>query len=71
MIKLVGNDASHILESDEVDHVVIGIKVAFDLDGGAIVMAVDSLAVIAVVRDEMPGAKDQVILGDVNFEARG
>ena len=70
MVELVGDDASHILESDEVDHVVIGIELAFDLDGRAIVMAVDSLAVIPVVRDEMPGAKDQVVFGDVNFEAR-
>ena len=46
----------HILESDEVDHIVIGIKVAFDLDGRPVIMA-DVLAVIAVVRDEMPLSK--------------
>ena len=70
MVELVGDGPGHVLESDEVDHIMIDIEVAFDLDGGPVIVAVDPLAVIAVVGDEMPGAEHQVVFGDVDFEAR-
>src|SRR5262249_5326315 len=66
VVQLVGELAHDVLEGDEVEDVVVLVEWAFDLGGHAIVMAVQALALAAVVRDEMPGAKDQVVLGDAD-----
>src|SRR5439155_10743119 len=42
-----------------------------DLDGGAVVVAVEAFALVAFVADEVPGAEDQVVLGDADVEAFG
>src|SRR5262249_37663103 len=44
---------------------------AFDLDGGAVVVAVQALALVAFVADEMARAEDEMVLGDTDFEALG
>ena len=44
------------------------VEVAFDLDRRPIVVAVDPLALIALIGDEMARAEDQVVLGDADLE---
>jgi hypothetical protein len=47
---------------------VVMVEISLDLNGRAVIVAMHPLAVVAVVRDEMPRAKDQVILGNANLE---
>ncbi len=68
MVELIRDRAGQVLESDEVDHVVVLVKIVLDLDRRPVVVAVETLAMVAVIGDEMPGAEDQVILGYANFE---
>src|SRR5213080_2751242 len=42
------------------------IQVSLDLDGGAVVVAVQPLALVALVADEMPRAEDEVVLADAD-----
>ncbi len=71
MVEPVDDRLGHVLQCDEVDHIVILIQVAFGLDGCTVIVAVESLALIALVRDEMPRAEDQVVLRDPDLEMTG
>ncbi len=42
MIELVGDRPGHVLERDEIDHVVVRVEVPLDLDRRAVVVAVQS-----------------------------
>ena len=58
-----------LLQGDEVEDVVVLVELALDLDGGAVVVAVQPLALVALVADEVAGAEDEVVLGDADLEA--
>ena len=69
MIELIGDRPGHVLEGDEVHHVVVRVEVPFHLDGRPVVVAVDPFATISLVRDEMSRAEHQVILRDPHLVA--
>ena len=69
VVQLVDDRLRQVLERDEVDDVVVLVEVALDLDGRPIVMAVDPLALIALIGDEVARAEDEVVLGDPDLEA--
>ena len=71
MIELVDDRPRHVLERDEVDDVVVRVQVSLNLDGRPVVVAVQPLAVVAVIRDEVSRTEHQVILGDADLVARG
>jgi hypothetical protein len=71
VVQFVGDGLGAMLESDEVENVMVDVQVPLDLDGGAVVVAVQPLAPVPLVADEMPAAKDQVVLGDADFVALG
>jgi hypothetical protein len=58
-----------VSQGDEVEDVMVLVERAVHLDGHAPVVAVDALALVAVEGDEVPGAEDEVVLGDADFEA--
>src|SRR5262249_3291829 len=53
----------------EVKDVEVIVERAFDLHGRAVVVAVQPFALVALVADEVPGAENQVVLGDPDLEA--
>ena len=76
MVQLGDQGAGQVAQRDEVEDVVVLVERPVDLDGHAPVVAVDALALVAVEGDEVPGAEDEVVLGDadgvaVRFHDRG
>lgn len=69
VIQLVGDRFGQPFQRDEIEDVVVGVQGAFDFDGGAIVMAVKPFAFVALITDEMPGTKDEMILRDADQES--
>ena len=65
VVELVGDRLQFVAEGNEVDHVLVFIQRAFDFDRGAIVVAVQPLADIAIEGDEVRGAEDMLFF----FEA--
>src|SRR5262249_45462925 len=57
------------LQGDEIEHVLVLVEFALDLDGGAVIVAVQPLALVALVADEVPGAENQVVFRDADLEA--
>jgi hypothetical protein len=68
VVKLIRDQASQVLESDEVDHVVILVELVLHLDRRPVIVAVEPLAVITVIGDEMASTEDEVVLGYSYFE---
>ena len=69
-----------VAERDEVDHVLVLVERASDLDRDAVIVAVQPLADIAVERDEVRGAEDVMFFfeadavgheGSRRFEGQG
>jgi len=58
MIDLVDDAAGQVLQRDEIEDVVILVEVVFHLDGRPVVVAVDPLALVSGVGDEVPRAED-------------
>ena len=67
MVELVGDGLGAVLQGDEIEDVEVVVETAFDFDGGAVVVAVQPFALVALVADEVPRAEDQVVLGDADF----
>src|SRR5262249_37023161 len=67
--QLGGQGGGVALQGDEVEDVVVVVEGALDLDGGAVVVAVEALALVALVADEVAGAEDEVVLDDADLEA--
>jgi hypothetical protein len=70
VVQLVDDRLRQVLEGNEVDDVVILVKVPLDLDGRPVIVAVNPLALIALIRDEMTRAEDEVVLRDADLESR-
>lgn len=66
MIETIANKAQDFLQRDEVEDVVVVIQPALKRRGRAVVVAVQGLALIAFIRNEVTGAEDGVILCDSN-----
>ena len=45
------------------------VKIVLDLDRSAEIVAVNPLAMVTIIRDEMPGAEYEVVLRHAHFEA--
>ena len=71
VVEFVRDFLRALLEGDEVEDVVVLLEHALDFDGGAVVVAVEPLALVAAVADEVPAAEHQVVFGDADFEALG
>src|SRR5262249_40922279 len=71
VVEFISDGFGPEFKRDEVEHVLVGIEVAFDFDGGAIIMAMQSFTLVTFVADEMPGAENQVVFGDTNFVVLG
>ena len=69
VVDLVDDAAGQVLQRDEVEDVVVLVELAFDLHGGTIVVAVEPLALVPFVADEVAGAEHQMVLGHADFEA--
>ena len=67
MIEFIGDGLGALFKSDKVEDVMIGVQIAFDFDAGAIVVAVQTFALVAFVADEMAAAKDEMVFGDADF----
>ena len=63
MVEFVNDRLGLIPQGDEVINIVIFIKVPLDFDRDPVIVAVDSLAFLAVKRDEMSRREDEKILG--------
>src|SRR5262249_2150196 len=70
MIQLVDDRLRQVLQRDEIDDVVVLVEVAFHFDGRPIVMAVDPLALVALIGDKVPRAEDEIVLGHTDLEPR-
>src|SRR5438132_108518 len=68
MVELVDNRFDAAFESDEVENVVVLVQVPFDVDGGAVVMTMQALALVALVANEVPAAENKIVLGDTHLE---
>ena len=71
MIEFIGDGLGAVLQGDEVEDVVVGVQLALDLDGGAVVVAVQPFALVALVADEVAGAEDEMVLGDADLVVFG
>ena len=71
MVEAVSDGLRQPFQSDEVEQIMVVVEVAVQLDGGAVVVAVQPFALAAVVGDEVAGAEDQVVLGDADGVALG
>ncbi len=67
MVELVDDLTGQVLQGDEVEDVVVDVEVILDLDRRPVVVAVDTLALVTCVGDEVARAEDQVILGDTHL----
>jgi hypothetical protein len=50
---------------------VVLVQVPLDLDGDPIIVAVDAVAPVALIGDEMTRTKNEVVLGHPDLESRG
>ncbi len=64
VVELVDDGPGQILQGDEVEDVMVDVQVILDLDRRPVIVAVDALALVTRVGDEVARAEDQVILGD-------
>src|SRR5262245_47332647 len=71
MIEFVCDLLGARLQGDEVEDVEVLVQWSLDLDGGAVVVPVQTLALVPRVRDEMTAAEDEVVLGDAHLVAFG
>jgi hypothetical protein len=68
MVEIFGDRFRQFLQGDEVEDVKRArIEVAFDLDGGAVVVAVQAFAAVAFEADEVSRAEDEMIFRDAHF----
>src|SRR5262249_691292 len=68
MVQFVGDGFGEMLESDEIENVIILIQGPLDLNGGPVVMAMKALTFIAFIADEVARTEDQMVLGDADLE---
>jgi hypothetical protein len=68
VIQLIGDAPGPLLESAEIEDVIIIVQLSLDFDGRPVVVAMKPFAPVALVTDEMSSRKHQVILGDVDLE---
>src|SRR5262249_39282677 len=68
VIQLVGNCLGAVLQRDEVEYVIVLVQRPLDLDGDAVVVAMQALALVAFVADEVPRAEDEVVLADTHVK---
>src|SRR5581483_560738 len=54
MVQLVRDGFGAMLQGDEIENVLVFVQFALDLNGGAVVVAVQALALVALVADEVP-----------------
>ena len=66
VIQLVEDRPQRPPQGDEIDDVAVLVQRPVYLGGHAVVVAVEPLADVALKRDEVPGAEDQVVAGDAD-----
>ena len=71
VVEAVGDLLDLPLERDEIEQVVIRVKSADDLNGRPVIVAVQPFAGVAVLRDEVAGAEDQIVFRDADGVALG
>src|SRR5262249_37186792 len=69
VVKFFDDGAGGVLQCDEVEDVVVFVERALDLDGSAVIMPVQALALVAFVADEMAATEDQIILRHTDLVA--
>src|SRR5262249_17912182 len=71
MVEFIDDRLGAVLQSNEVKDVVVLVQVAFDFDGGPVIVAVEPLALVAFVADKVPGTEDEMVLGNTDLESLG
>ncbi len=64
VVEFVGDLPTEAFQSHEVEDVPVLVEFPADFDGRAVIVTVQMLALVAIIGDEVPTAKDKVILRD-------
>ena len=72
MIELVDDLFRVLFQSDEIENVPASrIEIGLDLDGGPVVVAVEPLAAVPFIADEVAAREDEMVLRHADLESFG
>jgi len=71
VVELADQAAGQVAQGDEVDDVMVFVERVLHLDRHPVIVAVQALAGVAVERDEVAGAEDELVLRQADRVVRG